>query len=316
MKDGHDFLGIDIFRHLLALCVIVQHMPCVRYSAATNARLDHLAFFVQGAVLTFFLLSGFFFRLRIQSSARSTLLHYFERQCKRLLVPFVLISAVNAAVMLARHRMTARAVAIDFARMNGVGLQMYFLPYLLVISFLVAVVHIGARRSQRREAVVLLAAAALLIAVALHYQIPGVTGNYVRLFPLYLLMFILGRLLALNLALPGPALSRLFLALSILFFGGLGMADFRFWYVAVAIAGFEFFYWVSAFLPNGRAPGSGGVYLLHTPANFAVAGGLAKFGITQFPNAIATVAVTYILCLAVTLFYIKALPAYRYLLLE
>jgi hypothetical protein len=299
--------------------VVIQHThSSARYSTGTNARLEQLGFLVQGAVFTFFLISGYFFRVRTKQDKHSTLLVYLEGLSKRLLVPFVFLSAANAVAMIALQKVTAGEVVTRFATLRGVGPQMYFLPFLFVISFAVAIIQVGLHLSHRSETIVLLGMAAVLTLIGLHYPTMAATGADYRLLPLYLLMFLTGRLLSMA---PMPAvLARHQLCLPgiiILIFGCFGILDFRFYYAALAVVAFEFSRWVSRFLPNRRAPGSGGVYLLHTPVlNYAISIGLLRFGIAQFSNAMASVALTYVLCLTMTVIFIKALPAHRSLLLE
>jgi uncharacterized membrane protein len=99
--------------------------------------------------------------------------------------------------------------------------------------------------------------------------------------------------------------------------GVLGIEDVSFNYIAAGICAFALAHWLSSFLPNRREPGSGGVYLLHTPIiNFAISIALLKVGFAQWPNAILTVVCTYLLCLALTLGFIRILPKWRWMLLE
>jgi peptidoglycan/LPS O-acetylase OafA/YrhL len=67
MAKDRNYLAIDILKHLLAICVVIQHThSSARYSTGTNARLEQLGFLVQGAVFTFFLISGTGVRLDVE----------------------------------------------------------------------------------------------------------------------------------------------------------------------------------------------------------------------------------------------------------
>jgi hypothetical protein len=63
-KTLRGYFGVDVLKHALAICVIVQHMRFSIYSFPTLAFLARIDHVLQGAVLTFFLLSGYFFHVR------------------------------------------------------------------------------------------------------------------------------------------------------------------------------------------------------------------------------------------------------------
>lgn len=128
--------------------------------------------------------------------------------------------------------------------------------------------------------------------------------------------FIVGRLIALAHQWNGAA-EAFSIAGPALLFCALGLLDFRFRYIAAAVIAFAVAQYLSPILPYTRGPGSGGVYLLHTPIiNFAISIALIKIGIVEWPNAIVAVVCTYIVCLALTIGFIKTLPSLRWMLLE
>jgi len=317
MRGKNSYLGVDILKHVAAIGVIIQHMHSAsRYSAATNGRIAEMTTFAQGAVLIFFLISGFFFRAKQEPSMLSTLFKHIQRYGKRLLIPFVAFSAFNAFVLIAMGKLSWDGAFWSLVTGYGVGMQMYFLSFLFYIAILGAGVQIAARFIDGREALFALPIAVIAVAVVLHFRTQSATGDSYRLFPLYVLAFLAGRIAAIaKRKLKGRAVAVT--AGALLVFLGLAVVDFRFYFLAAGLALFEAAWYLSSILPNRRAPGSGGVYLLHTPiVNFAVSALLMKLGIVQWPNVLLSIAVTYFLCLTLTLSALRVEPRLRLILLE
>jgi peptidoglycan/LPS O-acetylase OafA/YrhL len=317
MEKQPGLLGVDILKHLLALCVIIQHMTSrARYSPATNSRIAHAAFFAQWAVLVFFLIAGYFFRLKRESGFFPTLSTHIQRYAKRLLVPFFFFSILYTFAMHALGKVELRDAWIAIVTLHGVGMQMYFLSFLFLVVLIAALVQIFSGFSYRRELALLLLMQTVLIALAMHFPTSSVTGESYYLLPLYLLSFLFGRLLALVQQHHAEKVAFLFGGI-VLLCCALALRDVRFCFIAAGVAAFGIALYLSLFLPSRRAPGSGGVYLLHTPVvNFGLSVLLMKLGIVEWPNAVLSVVATYILCLAFTLWFIKARPGIRWMLLE
>lgn len=53
--------AIDLLRHVLSVAVIIQHMPShSRFDAGLNYFIRYVSEYVDGAVVGFFLIAGFF----------------------------------------------------------------------------------------------------------------------------------------------------------------------------------------------------------------------------------------------------------------
>lgn len=317
MEKRHGLFGVDLLKHALAICVIFQHLHSdTRYSASTNARISEVVFWVQGAVLVFFLISGYFFHVKSTGRLLADLSVHIRHYGKRLLLPFVLFSAINCIALVRLGKLTFHTAAISFASGYGVGMQIYFLSYLFLITVIAALVGFTAGSSLRREIPTLSVLAVAMVMTALNSPTQSPTGSEYRNLPLYLLAFIVGRFISIAQN-QIPHKSWLVISGIVLVLGVLGMKDFRFYYIAAGVGVFALAHWLSFYLPNRRGPGSGGVYLLHTPiVNFAISIALLKVGFAQWPNAILSVVCTYLLCLAFTLGFIRILPKWRWMLLE
>ncbi len=298
--------GLDLLRHLFCLAVIVQHMASAsRYSGETLQSLAAVVGWVDGAVLGFFLISGFLFK------RPSSVTGYMKKQAWRLLVPFLAFSLLYAVVLAVMGKQPLGSGLLDTATLRGTGMQLYFLPYLLVVGSVHAVIDrlVPALRIQVLS--VLLSFAFLM---CFWFPTSGSSGPDFRLLPLYAGAYWAG-VLAQAFAVRGQCgvfmLSLMAVSL------GVGMLDPRFDDVAIVAAIFGACFMLRAWLPHARLPGSGGVYLLHTPVvNFAISSVLSSIGVAQGWNIGLSVLLTYALCLAITRWVIDHLPAHRWLLLE
>jgi fucose 4-O-acetylase-like acetyltransferase len=297
-------IGIDLFRHFLAICVIVQHMRSSRYSDETNASLQSFADYVDGAVAGFFLLSGYFWR------QPASLRVFLAKQSVRLLVPFFIFSLLYAVALSVLGKKSLLEGISNTLFLQGAGMQLYFLPMLLLVSGGFAATQSAIGDRYRQSKFVIAASAILLTVLCLYLPTNSSTGPNYALLPFYALAYVVGVLLRLNGE--GPTTAVVVFAA-----GVVGFWDKRFADISLISLLFYLFFRISDFLPEKRLPGSGGVYLLHTPIiNFAISIALVSAGITELANASFTVAVTYVVCLMLTLAYIYALPKYRWLLLE
>ena len=317
LEKSRSYLGVDILKHGLAICVVIQHMRFSMYDVSTISLITQLTNYLQGAVLTFFLVSGYFFHVKRKDGRfNRPLIAYLGHQAQRLLLPFAVFSLINAVVMLHFGITSVRKEILNFLMGFGTGPQMYFLPFLFVCTGIGAIIQTASRPSRRREAAIFLMLAVLLTVVALYLPTGGATGENYRLLPLYGVAFIGGHLISLmqqeNYA------KGMFTTIGLAtIFSALGFVDFRFYYIGVGVIVFAVAYIMSSILPDRRGPGSGGVYLLHAPIiSFAVVHGLARLGIKNGMNVALSVFLIYVLCLSITLVLIKVSPHYRMLLLE
>jgi fucose 4-O-acetylase-like acetyltransferase len=273
-----------------------------RYTAETNQQLANIVDWVDGAVVGFFFISGYLYK------AQPDVYGYAKKQAIRLLVPFVLFSLAYTVALAILGKLSIQQGVIATLTLHGAGMQLYFLPFLLIVT--VGFAFFGkftpAKYQSNSEWYILLAVAILCFAL----PTDGSTGSDYKLLSLYLLGFLLGKHF--------KSSTQLTPQIGIVLAGLLmGNFDPRFFDVAGIIALFVLLNSISNLLPSRRLPGSGGVYLLHTPlVNFSVSAALIQIGITQVSNIYISVLVTYLLCLAVTLVAVQKLPKFKWMLLE
>ncbi|RYZ75084.1 MAG: hypothetical protein EOP91_00050 [Lysobacteraceae bacterium] len=298
-------MTIDLLRHMLAMAVIIQHMHSEsRYSLATNLQIADVVYWIDGAVVGFFALSGYFF------SNAKPLSEYLKGRVVRLLVPFLVFSLAYAVALAVLGKSDLWPGLWKTVTLHGSGMQLYFLPYLLlVVGTYATYSKLAPSLASNVKADVLIAL--VLLGATLANGSDESTGAGIIMLPLYALAFLLGRLVKSW----NSAGYRNYVLLALLY--GVGMWDHRFMDMALAISllliaiGFE------RWAPDRRLAGSGGVYLLHTPiVNFAISTVLVHFGLVQIPNVILSVILTYALCLLLTLAFDHLLPRWKWLLLE
>jgi surface polysaccharide O-acyltransferase-like enzyme len=122
------FFTIDILRHILALAVILQHMASSRYAPATSQNLLSAVNWIDGAVIGFFFISGFLFR------PKDNPLTYIKTQTTRLLLPFLLFSSLYTIALTLLKKATLHQGLTRTLLLQGAGMQLYFLPILLLVT--------------------------------------------------------------------------------------------------------------------------------------------------------------------------------------
>lgn len=302
VKTGRPNGWIDLLRHVLIVAVIFQHMAAEsRYPTELNALIRSLTPAIDGAVACFFLISGYF--ARPGDSWR----HVLQRVL-RLLAPYVMFSVIYAAILIALGKMNAMTAVDRIIIGAGIGPQLYYLPYLALIS---TSLNFLAWRHRKADVQAILLT---LLAVYVMVDTPNSTGPDSRLLVLYTLAYSLGMYIARH----AKTMEMLILAV-------------------VSLIAVFWFPWTSRYfdLPlvillflctlhadrlgaiTRRVPGSGGAYLLHTPVlNFAISTILWKYGLHGVANVAVAIALTYIVALAMTLGTIRYAARYRWLLLE
>lgn len=306
--------SIDALRHLLCVAVIIQHMTSkARYSPELNEAITRFASHIDGAVMGFFLLSGLFSSIGSGQGWQAGL----RRQLTRLLPPFVLFSLLNGAALSMLGKADPAVELIRLLTLQGSGPQLYFLPYLLLvwIFWRAGAAAWAVLKVPMAVAVPLLILALLAAAFALPTRLS--TGPAPPLLLLYAAAYGIG-LAAQATFRRGGAVALPLAALGVVLAGG-GFADARFFDLAgmVTAAALAVELHRRGVLRGTSLPGSGGVYLLHTPiTNHALSTLLLGFGVAAAANVIWTVVLTYGLCLAVTLTLIHRWPRVRPLLLE
>ena len=208
--------------------------------------------------------------------------------------------------------------------LKGSAAQLYFLTHLFVLTLAYAAwERCFNRRAVWAHAVLLACAVGLTLALPM----PGSAGSDFRLMPLYVAAFVFGALFHLHrnaakrLPVKGQTDWRVMgwlhaaLLLTVALLGStLDTRLITLFGVISLIAGAMVFF---PLLPDRRLPGSGGVYLFHTPIlNYAVSTALVSLSIVQRPNLVLSVLITYGLSLLFTLALIRYWPALRGHVLE
>lgn len=299
-------VAVDALRHCLTLAVIFQHMPSrTSYSDATNAAMAHWVPLVDGAVACFFLLSGYFSR---PGMTRERII----QMARRLLIPYFLFCLAYAVLLVGLGKIDVSTAIVRTVTFAGVGPQLYFLPYLFLVSLVVTVAidRIAPEHGRAATRVLIL----LFFLAYLALPTANSTGPAVRLLALYGLAYTVGVYRA-RYAGNVECLAAVLIALAAL---ALIPWTRREWDLALIVLVSEAALRSSAWISRAvRLPGSGGVYLLHTPIlNYAIAMVLLRLGIREFANVFLALALTYIVALGLTLVTIRVLPRLRPYLLE
>ena len=295
--------ALDIFKHLLALAVIFHHMRSDRYADDVSSFIDSVSNLVDGAVCGFFMLSGYLFKLR------PNFLKFVSVQAQRLLIPFLLFSLINAIILVGMGNLSLPEVTTRMFSLNGVGMQLYFLPYLFIVQvFSMAILQ---RANRYKEGIAWVLCLTSLLVVGL-WQVPTSTGPGLQHVGLYTFSFFYGvtlsSLVKINLSLVWVGIFSLIL----------GSFDSRFWDLAAVVFVFLFILKLGPLFPDRRVPGSGGVYLFHTPVlNFAISIALEMcVGVYGNPNLFISFLITWVFALATTLLVVKFIPRMKWLILE
>lgn len=192
---------------------------------------------------------------------------------------------------------------------HGVGPQLYFLPYLLLIWMLWAVISVIVRDGKFWVIIILFS-----FLLCQKFPILGSTGSNIRLLPFYFFGFGVGVLMGSKMKQLG-FIPVLLIALSLL----AGCFDARFsdfgLVLCLLLLARSLDY--SGFLSGKSFPGSGGIYLLHTPVtNYAFVTLFLLCGIKGLPNLLFSVLFTYVFCLFSSCFIIKYFPRFKIYILE
>ncbi len=306
MPARSSLLGVDLLRHVLTIAVIYQHMMSrSRYSEGVADALDYWVPLVDGAVACFFMLSGYFSRPGL-TGARVIV------TARRLLVPYFLFCLVYAVLLAALGKLSAVEAVERTFTFAGVGPQLYFLPYLFAVSVVVTSVIDRIPSGLERPLTGVLILVLFLAYLALPTE--RSTGPEFRLLALYALAYALGVYRARNAGKPECLAAIVIAGLALILLPW----QQREWDLALIVLLVEVALRGSTLIGRtGRLPGSGGIYLLHTPIlNYGISVVLLKFGVGEVANVVLALALTYLIALAITLGVIHAMPRLRPYLLE
>lgn len=310
--------SVDLLKHLFALVVVFMHMRSQsRYSPEVNSFILHVQDYVDGAVMGFFMIAGFFFKPAKKGQV-GEVGELAMKLLKRLGVPYLIFSVIYALAMYGLGKQSLISSVEDIVSLRGAAMQLYFLPYLFIVTMLFAipVLLVGVKYNAVTQIVSLIAVVGLGVALMMPTNFS--TGADLRMFPIYLGCYALGNLIAIFLNKKPSSfwafgLSSSALALVV------GLYDKRFYDVAAVLILLMIALMLSLkhLVPHRNYPGSGGVYLLHTPIiNFSISAILMKFGIVQYSNLFVALLLTYVVCLMITMVLIRILGRNRYLILE
>jgi Acyltransferase family len=304
--------GIDLLKHLFALAVIFQHMTSQsRYNSDVNGMIASVRSYIDEAVMGFFMISGLFFRPLPSFKA------WFYKMFIRLILPFLIFSLCYTIFDAALGKDKMVTGLINTITLHGEGMQLYFLPYLLAVSSLFALLYALSMRLKIPFIIIVVVVVAACAVLAIKFPTKYSTGSDPKLFPLYALSYGLG--LCFSKVLKAPIST---LCVSMMSTGSfclaIGIYDHRFFKIAALTAFLLFSILISICFPflKRNFPGSGGVYLLHTPiVNFTISSLLLVLGISSYCNLFVSWGMTYVLCLIFTLGFIRIFPQ-RWILLE
>ena len=229
-----------------------------------------------------------------------------------MLIPFFLFSLCYMLLLTVLGKATLWEGLIATVTLHGSGMQLYFLPYLFFITVFYAIAIDNSSLKIRTPINII--ALNMLLLFCMLYPTSSSTGSEYKLLPFYFASYIFGLIYRATLDQRYQSLGVLALIILLIL---VGMIDPRFFDLAGIIALFKFVHHIDRFLPDRRLPGSGGIYLLHTPIiNYTISILLMRLGVVQGVNILMSVFITYIVCLFITLVFIRFLPKYRWLLLE
>jgi len=300
--------GIDIYKHILAIFVIIMHMTSHRYSPSFIIDLENFHNYIDGAVAGFFLVSGYYFK------EKHSFKDMFVKNFKRLIIPYFIFSIIYTFILSIIGKEEVIIGIIKTITFHGASMQLYFLPYLFFIRIAYWLyLKITSKFSNYQYMIILLAL--ILLFICYNFPVISSTGSNYLLIPFYFLAFVIGyiyKILQLD-----NQKNFIYLMLLILFFIMIGTQDPRFYDLTFMLVLFHIFLLLGHVLPKRRFPGSGGVYLLHTPIiNFSFSALLQKFGIIDFANCVLSVFLTYIFCLFLVYTWIRYMDKYRWIILE
>lgn len=310
--------GVDVLRHILAVAVIFLHIRShARYSPELNHEIAVIQDYCEGAVMGFFMISGFFAKEQ-PGLSWTRFVAFLESSAKRLLIPFLLFSLVYACALAVLGKQSLVTGLRLTATLEGSSMQLYFLPFLFYV-FLAFFVYTGlSHRLKVSPILSLIPPLAGFFALARMYPTTTATGPDVRLLPLYAACYVIGFYFSKAYKIQPAYFYAIASILTALFFFG-ASTDRR----LMDMAEVTFLFWlavmVSSFKWSGHRtlPGSGGVYLLHAPIFiYGISTFLSIAHVVNVPNVVLTVILTYVVCLALTLAIRAKAPSQAYLLLE
>ncbi|WP_411846122.1 acyltransferase family protein [Roseibacillus persicicus] len=296
----------DYLRHFFAVCVIVIHMTSSQFSEEFNVVVRDAGGYVDGCVFGFFLISGFFFR------PPGSFKKLCESGLKRLIVPYVLFSIAYGLILVFLGLANIDELFFKILTGRGGAMQLYFLPFLFVVQIFFGFLEIKVKAN----ILVFLQVFFTLqfFGLSLIFPTSGSTGGDYLLLYMYSLCFLVGRVLKF---LEGRKRKSMFLGALLLLVIPVGCFDPRYLDVGFVLALFLIVQFLQDWLPDARLPGSGGVYLLHTPIlNFAILAVLLKFDFPEWLVLSLTIVLTYLLAVLFTRWVAWVAPEAKWILLE
>ncbi len=305
--------GIDLLKHLLAFFVIFQHMSSEsRYSSELNSFIQEIVSYIGGAVMGFFLISGFFFR------PSETIKLSVSKIFKRMMLPFFIFSLLYAILMWLLGKGNLKDGLWQTVTLHGAGMQLYYLSYLFVISSAYMILSFFAKKINVSFNYILSIILVISFVTSLFLPTLSPTGSDYRLFPIYVLCFGIG--ISFSILKKKSYQKFYFLVMGVIVASFLiGIFDYRFYHLSFVSFLLLCAYFISINVKSVQKNfhGSDGIYLLHTPiVNFTISSLLMMIGLSGYLNLFSSLLLTYIICLIVTLLFIRYLPFYKWVFLE
>lgn len=301
-------LSVDIARHIFCIIVIFRHMAShSRYSPETGEWLASINHMIEGGIVGFFLLAG------LMLKRQANLPQYIKHQLIRLMAPFFLFSLIYAIAYGAVGKAELADGLIKTLTLQGSSMQLYSLPYICGLTILYASIDKAFKLRLPANAMLALALAACTLLI----ETKSATGSDYKLIPFYALTLVLGVILR-NLYDSTTHFFKYNLTVAFVVFliFMLSLADHRFLVLGRVSLIFLAIQNISRHLPDRRLPGTGAVYLLHTPIlNALISIFLIQIAITERWNIVATVLLTYLTCLGIYHLVDRNFGRFRWLLL-
>ncbi|MBK1833640.1 acyltransferase family protein [Roseibacillus ishigakijimensis] len=297
-------IGFDMARHFFAVCVIIMHMNSSHFSHDANTLLRAIQAYLDGCVFGFFIISGIFTKF----DGRFT--DFFCTQMRRLLIPYFLFAWFYGLIFALLGETSILRAFIDAVRLESIAMQLYFLPLLFFSQLLGFFLMVFRQRAPYLNYIVIVILAFASVITDSDYS----TGFHYNLLPMYGLSFFLG-----------VSLSRFRnnlrkskeMKIAILISLVIGFLDERFFDLAFAAVVVLLFSEITNLFGRKRLPGSGVVYLAHTPlVNFSIVIVLFRFGLEEELVLSFSIVLTYIFCCLCAYVVLKTLGPMKWLALE
>jgi peptidoglycan/LPS O-acetylase OafA/YrhL len=136
-SQSHHDGALDLLKCVLVLGVVLQHSGFSRFNIGEQELVAGLRHFFSLVVVGFFWAAGFLIK------PNEAFQVFLKKRFSRLLMPFIAVSLINWISLTSLAHVTGRGFGYDYTlpdlgwvliSLQGVGPQMYFLPYLFLLQ--------------------------------------------------------------------------------------------------------------------------------------------------------------------------------------